>query len=95
MKNYKKIWHGGDEKPQIYKDKITGHELTTYCLCVCWYDGWNGTMCKVTDDGNFIDVMNNKPYEHEFFGYWCYTYDIYPIETNERYLVDISVQDGH
>ena len=27
MENYKKLWHSGDEEPQIYKDKITGHEL--------------------------------------------------------------------
>ena len=91
-KKYEKVWHSDDEKPQIYKDKITGHEFPTYCLCVL---GCYGTLCEVTEDGNFIDVRNGKPYEDSFFEYWCYTYDIWPIETNEKYLVDISVQEGH
>lgn len=92
---YEKVWHRGDEKPQIYKDKTTGYEHPTFCLCVLWYDGWNGTLCEVTEDGNFIDVRNDKPYEDSFFDYWCYTDDICPIETDEKYLVDISVQEGH
>lgn len=93
MDNYKKIWHSGDENPQMYKDKITGHELITYCICLYWYDGWNEVMCKVTKDGNFVDVENSKQYEHGFYEYWCYIYDIYPVGTNEKYLIDISVQE--
>lgn len=90
---YNKVWHSGDEKPQIYKDKITGQGIITYCICVWWYDSWNETMCIVTNDGDFVDVKNNKPYKHNAFDYWCYTHDIYPRGTEERYLVDISVQE--
>lgn len=93
--HYRKIWHSGDEKPQMYTDELTGHKLNTYCICVYWYDGWNETMCKVTEDGNFIDIEDKNPYEPGFFSYWCYSYDIYPRETTEEYLVDISVQEGH
>jgi len=90
--DYKRIWHSGSEKPELYKDKITGHELNTYCICVLWYDGWKETMCRVTEDGNFVDISNNESYDHDFFEYWCYTYDIYPVDA-DSYLVDVSVQE--
>ena len=93
--NGNKVWHSGDEKPQIYKDRITGCERSTYCICVYWYDGWNEVMCKVTNDGNFVDMEDKNSYKHDAFDYWCYTYDIYPVETTEKYIVDISVQEGH
>lgn len=95
MENYKKIWHSGDEKPQMYKDKITGHLLNTYCLCVFWYDGWNEALCRVTDEGNLEEVGTKQIWLPSDFSYWCYTYDITPVEIDERYLVDISVQEGH
>lgn len=64
--DYKRIWHSGDEKPEIYKDKITGKLLNTYCLCVFWYDGWHEVLCHVTKDSNFVDVENNRSYKHDF-----------------------------
>ena len=87
--NIKKVWHQGCDKPFIYVDKITNQQLTTFALCVVWYDGWVEDLCKVTEDHKFISMTNGKIYDSDFFWYWCYTYDLMPCE-NTTELINIG-----
>ena len=76
--NLSSVWHKGSEKPSMYKDKLTGHLLNTYALCIIWYDGWIEDLCKVTDDHKFASCTSNEVYDSEFFEYWAYTHDLIP-----------------
>ena len=89
MNNIKKVWHQGGDKPFIYVDKITNQQLTTFALCVVWYDVWVEDLCKVTEDHKFILMTNGNTYDSDFFWYWCYTYDLMPCE-NTTELINIG-----
>lgn len=76
-------WHKGSDKPEIYKDKITGNTHDTYAVCLTWYDMWIEEFCKVTEDNKFISMLTGSTYDSDAFEYWAYTYDLYQDLENE------------
>lgn len=91
----KNVWHTSDEKPEIYKDKISGNKLVTYCLCIFWYDGWHSSLCYVNEDGTVTEVNNGKTFSIESFEYWAYDYDLIPDNLDNKLILDKNKEENH